>query len=132
MRLYKYYGNISAIEIIGLAEFIILKELNNDEKAPVYLKVCGALAKYIYDLDMTDAEERYLNANWYYDRGLYLCRIEIPSTTPSLPAKVITQEDYHNDKLIIFGPEKYIETSNPAPMSKETFWEWMRWKSENI
>lgn len=132
MRLYKYFGNISAMEIIGPAEFIILEELYNREKAPVYLKICGALAKYIYDLDMTDAEERYLNANWYYDRGLYLCRIEIPSTSPSLPAKVITQEDYLNDKLIIFGPEEYIKTRNPAPMSKETFWEWMRWKSENI
>ena len=131
MRLYKYYGNISAIEIIGLAEFIILEELNNDKKAPVYLKVCGALAKYIYDIDMTGAEERYLNANWYYDRGLYLCRIEIPSTSTSIPAKVITQEDYHNDKLVIFGPGEHIKTSNPAPMSKETFWEWMRWKSEH-
>lgn len=131
MRLYKYYGNISAIEIIGPAEFIILEELNNDKKAPVYLKVCGALAKYIYDIDMTGAEERYLNANWYYDRGLYLCRIEIPSTSTSIPAKVITQEDYHNDKLVIFGPGEHIKTSNPAPMSKETFWEWMRWKSEH-
>lgn len=132
MRLFKYYGNISAIEIIGPAEFIILEELNNDEKAPVYLKICGALAKYIYDIDMTGAAERYLNANWYYDRGLYLCRIEIPSTSPSLPAKVITQEDYHNDKLIIFGQEEYIETNNPKPMSKEDFQAWMKWKVENV
>lgn len=132
MRLYKYFGNISAMESTGPAEFIMLEELYNREKAPVCLMVYGALAKYIYDIEMTDAEERYLNANWYYDRSLYLRRIEIPSTSPNLPAKVITQEVYHSDKLIIFGPEEYIKTSNPKPMSKEAFQAWMRWKAENI
>ena len=92
MRLYKYYGNISAIEIIGPAEFIILEELNNDEKAPVYLKICGALAKYIHDIDKTYAKERYLNVNWYYDRGLYLCCIEVPSIIPSIPAKSLRRK----------------------------------------
>ncbi len=130
MRLYKYYGNISAIEIIGPAEFIILKELNNDEKAPVYLKICGALAKYIHDIDKTYAKERYLNVNWYYDRGLYLCCIEVPSIIPSIPAKIVTQKDYQNDKLIVFGPD--IETARPAPMSAQDYWAWMQWKVENL
>ena len=39
-------------------------------------------------IECTDAEERYLTANWYYDSNLHLFRIEIPSTEPGKPAKI--------------------------------------------
>jgi len=132
MKLYKYFGTISSMEGVGqTAKSIILQELHNDEKAPIYLNIYGTLAKYIYDIESTDAEERYLNANWYYDAILCLRYIEIPSTSSTVPAKIIAQ-DKHDNQLMIFGPEAYIETSSPKPMDKEALNDWLDWKYDHI
>lgn len=133
MKLYKYYGGISVMESRGqTATSILLSELCNDGKAPTRLDVYGELAKYIFAIEMTDAEERYLNANWYYDRNLCLSYIEIPSTDPAIPAKVIAQDDIPGGKLTIFGPEEYIETDKPEPMNMETYYAWLDWKFKNL
>lgn len=132
MKLYKYFGTVSVMESCGkAAKSIVLKEIRNDEKAPVRLSVCGALAEYIYNVGMTDVEERHLSAYWYYDHSLYLRRVEILSRSILIPAKVITQDEHRHDELLIFGPKDYIETSNPAPMNRESFEKWMQWKSEH-
>lgn len=131
MKLYEYYGSISSMASYRhTATDITLEELYNNEKPPIRLSVYGALAEYIYDIEMTDAEERYLNANWYYDRNLCLRYIEIPSADPATPAKIIAQDGFLNDQLAVFGLEEYIETDKPAPMSKEAYHKWLQWKSK--
>lgn len=133
MNLYKYFGSISVMESISqAAHSIILHDLCDDDKAPIYLNVYGALAKYIYDIEMTDAEERYLRANWYYDKNLTLSYIEIPSAASTVPAKIIAQDWFSDSELVLFGPEDYIETSSPEPMSKEALNAWRDWKFEHI
>ncbi|MEA4896543.1 MAG: hypothetical protein VB064_14970 [Oscillospiraceae bacterium] len=58
-------------------------------------------------------------SDWYFDRNLFLYRIEVPSSNERIPAKVITQADFISDELVIFGPQDYIETDSPEPMSTE-------------
>ena len=87
-RLYQYRGTVGVMSAVGqTAEEITLYDSNDDSKAPTRLNVYGGLAKYIYELEMTDAEERYLDADYVYDWNLALVRIEIPSNVPSIPAK---------------------------------------------
>ena len=74
-RLYRYHGSISEMMAQGqTAREITLYDSNDDRQAPTRLNVYGDLAKYIYELEMTDAEERYLNVDYYYDRLLTLVR----------------------------------------------------------
>ena len=89
------------------------------------------LAKYIYELEMTDAEERYLDADYVYDWNLALVRIEIPSNVPSIPAKIIAQQELPGHGIVIFGPQEYINTPEPEPMDKEQRLAWVKWKNDN-
>lgn len=128
-KLYKYHGTISEMSGIGqTAQEIILYDINDDDKAPTRLTVGGGLAKYIYEIEMTDAEERYISSDWYFDRGLCLLSIEIPSTNPRLPAKVITQRQPWSEEASIFGPQEYIEDREPEPMSGEESARWGEWR----
>ena len=81
--------------------------------------------------EMTDAEERYLDADYFYDWNLTLVRIEIPSKVPNIPAKIITQRELPERGVVIFGPREYIETPEPEPMSKEQHLGWLKWRNEN-
>ena len=76
------------------------------------------LAKYIYELEMTDAEERYLDADYVYDWNLALVRIEIPSKVPNIPAKVIAQQELPGHGIVIFGPQEYINTPEQEPWTR--------------
>lgn len=88
----------------------------------------GALAKYISEIEMTDAEERYIRSDWYYDNNLFLYRIEVSSSKERIPAKVITQTDFLSGELTTFGPQDYIETDSPEPMTREQYSAWLNWK----
>ena len=93
-RLYRYRGTVGVMSAMGqTAEEITLYDSSDDSKAPTRLNIYGGLAKYIYELEMTDAEERYLDADYFYDWNLTLVRIEIPSKVPNIPAKVIAQQE---------------------------------------
>ena len=128
-RLYKYQGKISSLTFReGKATEIILYDLNDESKAPTRLEVFGGLAKYIYDIEMTDAEERYLKADYYFDSNLFLHRIEIPSSNGYIPAKVITQADFLSNELAVFGPQDYIETDSPEPMDNEQSIAWCKFR----
>ena len=119
-RLYRYHGSISGMMAQGqTAREITLYDNNDDRQAPTRLNVYGDLAKYIYELEMTDAEERYLDVDYYYDRLLTLVRIEIPSVNPNIPAKVITRQELPKMGIAIFGAQEYINTPEPEPMSQE-------------
>lgn len=131
-RLYRYHGSISGMMAQGqTAREITLYDSNDDRQAPTRLNVYGDLAKYIYELEMTDAEERYLDVDYYYDRLLTLVRIEIPSVNPNIPAKVITRQELPKMGIVIFGPQEYINTPEPEPMSREQYAAWRAWKNNN-
>ena len=131
-RLYRYHGSISGMMAQGqTAREITLYDSNDDRQAPTRLNVYGDLAKYIYELEMTDAEERYLDVDYYYDRLLTLVRIEIPSVNPNIPAKVITRQEFPKKSIVIFGPREYINTPEQEPMSKEQYAAWRAWKNNN-
>ena len=131
-RLYRYHGSISEMMAQSqTAREITLYDSGDDSKAPTRLNVYGDLAKYIYELEMTDAEERYLNADYYYDRILTLVRIEIPSVNPHIPAKVITRQELLETGIVIFGSQEHITTQEPEPMSKEQYAAWRAWKNNN-
>lgn len=131
-RLYRYHGSISGMMAQGqTAREITLYDSNDDRQAPARLNVYGDLAKYIYELEMTDAEERYLDVDYYYDRLLTLVRIEIPSVNPRIPAKVITRQELPKMGIVIFGPQEYINTPEPEPMSREQYAAWREWNNNN-
>ncbi|MPM07933.1 hypothetical protein SDC9_54244 [bioreactor metagenome] len=126
-QLFKYSGTVSQFGFDGKGSGtadLILDDISDWDKPPVRIAAHGALARYISDIEGTDAEERYINSDWYYDRNLFLYRIEVPSSNEFLPAKVITQADFLSDELAIFGPQEYIETSKPEPMSAEQSAAW--------
>lgn len=131
-RLYQYRGTVGVMSAVGqTAEEITLYDSNDDSKAPTRLNVYGGLAKYIYELEMTDAEERYLDADYVYDWNLALVRIEIPSNVPSIPAKIIAQQELPGHGIVIFGPQEYINTPEQEPMDKEQRLAWVKWKNDN-
>lgn len=67
-RLYRYRGTVAAMDAWDQAAHeIVLHNSSDDSKAPTRLNIYGDLAKYIYELEMTDAEERYLDADYVYD-----------------------------------------------------------------
>lgn len=136
-RLYRYTGTVSgfsyrrsnpnALPFVDL----VLHDLNDDDKAPVRIEAMGGLADYINAIESTDAEERYITANWYYDNLLCLHRIEIPSVEPGRPAKIIAQHDAIEPTAAIFGPADHIETSRPAPMDDEQRRAWSNYNSND-
>ena len=128
-KLYQYHGTVSQMLAYGqTAKEVVLEDIGDENKAPVRLNVWGGLAKYIYEIEMTDAEERYIDSDFYFDRSLSLVRIEVPSTKDGVPAKVITQREHWDTEPVIFGPREYIDESNPEPMEKEQLSAWLKWK----
>lgn len=131
-KLFKYQGTVGEIGFkdngYKASANLVLDDIGDWDKAPVRIEAFGGLANYINEIGCTDAEERYIKADWYYDRNLYLRRIEIPSSNELIPAKVITQDDWLSDDLVIFGPQEYIETDVPEPMNHEQNVAWCNYK----
>lgn len=131
-KLYKYQGTVGEIGFRNngykARANIVLYDNRDWDKAPTRIEAFGGLAKYINEIECTDAEERYIKADWYYDSNLYLHRIEIPSSNPRIPAKVITQADFLSDELSVFGPLDYIETDSPEPMNREQTTAWCNYR----
>ena len=131
---YKYRGTVTQSEYSrGALEFIVLADICDEEKPPVLLEVCGPIAEYISNIQGTDAEERYIASDFYYDRNLMLCRIEVPSNDEHVPAKIIAQNrPWMNPfELSVFGPQDYIQTSDPNPMDREQLYAWRDWHWKN-
>lgn len=132
MKLYKYTGTISEVSFRNrTACDIKLYDMNDRDKAPTRLEVFGALGKYILDIEGTDAEERYIPNDFYFDDNLYLWRIEVPGGC-DWPAKIITQSPDDIDQLEIFGQQDYIKTSKPESMSREEFCRLVAWERQNM
>ena len=132
MKLYKYTGTISEVSFRNSTNCAIkLYDMNDRDKAPTRLEVVGALGKYIWDIEGTDAEERYIKSDWYFDSNLYLRRIEVPGVG-DWPAKIITQSPDDIDQLEIFGQQSYIKTSKPESMSGKEIYRWVDWERENM
>ena len=136
-KLYKYTGSISSFsyrrnspEAVPVVD-MILGDINDDDKAPIRISAAGGLADYINAIEWTDAEERYLASDWYFDHLLYLHRIEVPSTEPGKPAKIIAQHEAIDREASIFGPSEYIETSKPEPMDGEQRRAWYDYNAED-
>ena len=118
-KLWSYKGPSGSMA--GNGGDIILHDINDDEKAPVRLEVVNPqLREYIYELAMTDDEERYIPRFWFYDRNLFLCRVEIPAKEGPIPAKAIWADDFLGD-MEIFGPREHITTDEPEPMSTQEY-----------
>lgn len=74
MKLYKYSGTIEELAVErGRISYIKLFDVTDFDKAPTRLEVFGALGKYIEAIELTDAEERYIKSDWYFDSSLYDC-----------------------------------------------------------
>lgn len=136
-KLYKYTGTVSGFtyrrnspNALPFAD-LVLYDINDDDKAPIRITAMGGLANYINAIEGTDAEERYITSDWYFDGILCLHRIEVPSTTPGEPAKIIAQHDAIEPDAAIFGPADYIETSKPEPMSREQLAAWYAYRAED-
>lgn len=131
-QLYKYNGLVSSFSFndkgCGMID-MVLGDISDWDKPPVRVTAYGALAQYIKDIEGTDAEERYINSDWYYDRNLYLRRIEVPSSNEYIPAKVIMSADFLSEELAVFGPKDYIEISSPEPMDKEQQIAWSEFRN---
>lgn len=131
-QLYKYHGTVGCISFkdngYKAKADIVLNDIGDWDKAPTRIEAFGGLANYINEIECTDAEERYIKADWYYDCNLYLHRIEIPSSNEYKPAKVITQDDFLSDEVVIFGPQDYIETDSPEPMGSEQVAAWCEFR----
>lgn len=133
MKLYKYSGTIEEIAVErGRISYIKLFDVTDLDKAPTRLEVFGALSKYIEAIESTDAEERYIKSDWYFDSNLYLHRIEIPGSEVWRPAKIITQSPDNIEQLEIFGQQNYIKTSKPESMSREEFCRLVAWERQNM
>lgn len=133
MKLYKYTGTISEVSFRNrTACDIKLYDMNDRDKAPTRLEVFGALGKYILDIEGTDAEERYILNDFYFDDNLYLWRIEVPGSEVWRPAKIITQSPDNIEQLEIFGQQNYIKTSKPESMSREEFCRLVAWERQNM
>lgn len=116
-QLFKYVGTIG-VSSDGCRD-IVLDDIRDWNKAPVRLTVISkAMAGYLEARSWTDAEERYINAVWYYDRNLFLRRMEIPSSDEQIPAKAFFVDD-RTGNMYLFGPDEYIDEVNPAPMSRD-------------
>mgnify|MGYP006935419440 CR=1 FL=1 len=136
-KLYKYTGGVEsfsyrrnspgAVPVVDM----ILGDIDDDDKAPIRITAIGGLADYISAIEWTDAEERYIAANWYFDRLLCLHRIEVPSTEPGKPAKIIAQHGATDREASVFGPSEYIETSKPEPMDDEQSRAWYAFCAED-
>lgn len=126
MKLYSYKGTLS--ELNNGDNEIILSDVWNDEQPPIKIRANKALHEYLWSRSCTDAEERYIKANWVYDRCLLLQYIEIPSLRPGWPAKVIANADPTRVSMdmLIFGPTDLINSDDLEPMSRE---ELLRWES---
>lgn len=127
--LFKYHGTVSTMTVEPQNDNmvdLILMDMDNPNKSPMRITAYGALAKYVYQIQGTDAEERYISSDWCYDRNLVLHRIEVPSKEAGEVAKIITSSDAITGDLVIFGPQEYIETSQPEPMSAEQNIAWYR------
>ncbi len=131
-RLFQYHGTLSVMshdpktpKVLD----IVLHDMERPDKSPMRIEAYGALAKYIYEIQMTDAEERYIASNWCYDENLTLHRIEVPSREAGEVAKIITSLDTISDELVVFGPQEYIESPEPRTMSQDQFYAWLRWRN---
>jgi hypothetical protein len=137
-HLYKYVGTIRSscyskkdADALSHIELILHDNEHYYEKPPARIDAFGGLADYIHQLSSTDAEERYLTAEWYYDSNLYLYRIRIPSSNSTIAAKIITQADFLDPAAIIFGPCEYIQTDSPEPMDQEQRNAWAKFIFEH-
>ena len=133
MRLYQYSGTIAEMGCGSdrRAKYIKLFDVTDFDKAPTRMEVFGALAQYIYKIEGTDSEERYIKSDWYFDSNLYLRRIEVPGVG-DWPAQIITQAPDDIDQLEIFGEREYIETSKPKSMPGEEVNRRLTWERQNM
>lgn len=131
MTLYTYKGTLS--EISNMGNDIVLSDVWNDAQPPVRIRANTAMHDYLGSRSCTDEEEKYIKSNWVYDRCLLLQYIEIPSTRPGWPAKVIAIADPTRVSidLVIFGPGELVSTSKPEPMSREEFQRWQDFRSQH-
>lgn len=132
-KLFKYTGIVSEIEYKNSGEAInlVLRDMDDAYKAPIAIKAYGKLATYINALSWTDAEEKYLNRNWYYDDCLMLHHIEIPGNAGHVPAKIIAVKDVMlDDTFTIFGEQDLIEAIVPESMGADEYHDWLSYQSD--
>ena len=138
IELYTYYGNISGMRY-GASGEITLDDIFNDNKPPCLLRYADPkLKEYLEARSMTDAEERYLFANYCYDSIFKLHIIEIPASEQYQeemkkkgivrlhPAKVIASDPKTHD-LMIFGSKEYLDDTTPKPMEQSEVFRYIEW-----
>lgn len=133
MKIYRYRGQIAGGHRDGAEtrEEIILYDPRDEGKPPTRLYVAGGLAGYLDGVGGSDLEEKYMETDYFYDESLYLRRIEIPSSDPRIPAKIIAQAGHYDGEIAVFGPRDYLDCEYPDPMDAEAWEGWLDWKCDN-
>lgn len=128
-KLYTYEGHVGTHS--NNENLIELHANHYDHSTPpILLRTLPGLNKYINDLGDTDHEERYLKSRYYYDSILYLRAIAVLNGDGKI-AKVIVNNDFHDfGNVTIFGPQDFIDSENPEPLSMEEMRRFTNWKSE--
>lgn len=132
MKLYKYHGQISGFHGTVTGTEITLYDPQDENKAPTRLYACNSLIAYLNRVSSSDLEEKYMETDYFYDDLLYLRRIEIPSSDPLIPAKIIAQAGKWGDEAVIFGPKEYIACEHSEPMNVDEWNRWLRWRYDNL
>ena len=118
MKLYKYSGTIEELAVErGRISYIKLFDVTDFDKAPTRLEVFGALGKYIAAIELTDAEERYIKSDWYFDSNLYLRRIEVPGVGRQRlsPSRLTTSTSWRSSES---GSTSKPASRSPCPARK--------------
>lgn len=128
--LYEYSGTLA--EYNSADTEIIIDSIYDYTLPPVKILACPEMHKYLCRQSDSDSEEKYITAKFVYDTCLFLQYIEIPSTRPGWPAKVIAMRDpSFSCDIVIFGNPDFIETDKPEPMNRDTYYEWLDFKSRS-
>lgn len=132
MKLYKYHGQISGWHGTNQGWLITLYDPKDANKPPILLHVAGGMIPYLDGVSGSDLEEKYMETDYFYDSLLYLRRVEIPSSDPRIPAKIIAQAKYWDKEAVIFGPREYIACEYPEPMDADEWNRWLEWRHDNL
>lgn len=142
-KLYKYTGDVNSYSTEKLSTGytrmdMIVSDFYDDKKAPTRLQAYGELADYLDALFCSDAEEKYLQKDFWYDNLLTLLYVVIPaarrtySAYKNVPAKILASTPgFHTTKIVTFGPTEYIKDREPEQMSLDEFNLYLDWRLDN-
>lgn len=128
MKTYKYVGSVASYRLSDQIDYNI--ELYNYESPnipPIRLTASGEMFRYIDDLEGHDAEEKYMDKEFYYDMFFNLLAVVIPGNDRR-PAKVVISDRVDDNNFVIpagkvkfYGTDQLIDERHPDSMSIDEY-----------